>query len=384
MSIQILQFFSTLNNGGAENRMMDIYNCIDEDVVRFDFAVVHEGKHFFDDFAEKKGSKKYVFSDPRRGLLKNYKELVNFFRENKDYYQAVHTHVSWYNGLVLLAAKRGGIKVRIAHSRDARRRRSLIDRVYTLIGKILLIIAATERLAISKEAAEYLYGKKTINKGKCKVIPNSVDEKKYLVLSDECKRDIRQELICPEHTKMLVTVANLRSPKNHSFLIDIANELNKKKYKYMLYLIGDGPDREMIESKIIEYGLEDRVILLGVRSDVPEILNAFDGMVFPSIAEGFGGVILEAQLCGVPVITSENVPQFTDMDVGMVKYLSLQKSASEWADEIIEYFDKDFNWSREKVDQKIKEKGFTIRSTAEAYLRTYGIDEETIKKAIKE
>ncbi len=47
MSVHVLQFFSTLNNGGAENRMMDVYRCIDSKVVTFDFAVLHSGKHFF-------------------------------------------------------------------------------------------------------------------------------------------------------------------------------------------------------------------------------------------------------------------------------------------------------------------------------------------------
>ena len=78
MAIRVLQFFSTLNNGGAENRMMDVYRCINSEVVTFDFAVLHNGKHFFDDEVKLKGSEKYILPDPRNGLLKNYKALVDF------------------------------------------------------------------------------------------------------------------------------------------------------------------------------------------------------------------------------------------------------------------------------------------------------------------
>ena len=92
MAVRVLQFFSTLNNGGAENRMMDVYKCMDSDVIAFDFAVLHEGKHFFDDEVRARGSEKYVLPDPRKGLVKNYIALVRFFREHP--FQAVHTHVS--------------------------------------------------------------------------------------------------------------------------------------------------------------------------------------------------------------------------------------------------------------------------------------------------
>ena len=78
MAVHVLQFFSTLNNGGAENRMMDVYRAIDPDVVMFDFAVVHDGAHFFDREVLTGGSAKYLLPDPRAGLLKNYRAMVRF------------------------------------------------------------------------------------------------------------------------------------------------------------------------------------------------------------------------------------------------------------------------------------------------------------------
>ena len=147
MSVHVLQFFSTLNNGGAENRMMDVYRCIDSKVVTFDFAVLHSGKHFFDDEIELKGSEKYILPDPRSGLIKNYRALVRFFREHP--FQAVHTHVSWYGGIVLMAAKQAGVKIRIAHARDSViPNRSLKEKIVCDIGKILIALSATQRIAI--------------------------------------------------------------------------------------------------------------------------------------------------------------------------------------------------------------------------------------------
>lgn len=384
MTDNVLQYFVSLDNGGAENRIMDVYHHIDSAVVTFDFAVMEDKEHFFDAQVKEKGSQKILFPHPRNGIIKNYKTLKQFFTEHKEDYLAVHTHVSWYSGVVLLAAKRAGIAKRIAHSRGwVRKQISWKDKLLTIIGKMLIANSATDRLAISEEAGKYLFGKNSIANGKCKVIPNSVDEDKYLVLTTNEKESIRRILgVTDDKTQMLVTVANLRAIKNHTFLLDIASELKKVNYNYKLFLIGEGDQRGFLEEKICENGLQNEVILLGNRDDVPQILGAFDGMIFPSLSEGFGGVVLESQLVGVPVVASNMVPAFTDMGIGMVKYISLNETPKEWAEQIIQFFSKDFKWSHVEIISAINDKGFSIKSTAREYLRTYGIDEETIEKAI--
>ena len=110
MTDNVLQYFVSLDNGGAENRIMDVYHHIDSAVVTFDFAVMEDKEHFFDAQVKEKGSQKIIFPHPRNGIIKNYKTLKQFFTEHKEDYLAVHTHVSWYSGVVLLAAKRAGIK----------------------------------------------------------------------------------------------------------------------------------------------------------------------------------------------------------------------------------------------------------------------------------
>ena len=287
MSIHILQFFASLDNGGAENRMMDVYSHIDSSVINFDFAVLENKNHYLDEKVKEKNSRKIVFPNPKYGIISNYKALNSFFKNNKGIYQAIHTHVSWYSGIVLFSAKKAGIPNRIAHSRGSGRKSgSITKKLFSAIGKLLIRISATECLAISEEAGEFLYGKNAVKCGKCKVIPNSVDETKYYVLSDEERQQIRLEFVSDINTKLFVTVANLRKIKNHSFLLDIAYELKKRNYPFKLCLIGEGDQRELIEKKITVLKLSENVILLGNRSDVPEILGAFDGMIFNQINGG--------------------------------------------------------------------------------------------------
>lgn len=380
MSIHVLQFFSTLNNGGAENRMMDVYRCINSELVTFDFAVVHKGKHFFDNEIKGKGSKKYIFPDPREGLIKNYLTLVKFFKSHS--FQAVHTHVSWYGGVVLMAAKRAGVEIRIAHARDSESpNRSLRDSLICNIGKILISLSATQRIAISQEAAANIFGKKVVKKGMYLFVPNAIDQKKYRVLNKDEKTSLRKKLGIPNDRKAYVTIANLRKQKNHMFLLDIAKTLKEKGDNFILYLIGEGELRFDIEKKILDLDLIDNVILMGSRGDVPQILCAFDGMIFPSLFEGLGGVVLESQLVGVPAIVSNAIPRVVDVGINMVEYLSLSDDISLWADVIIKKTNC-FKWDYNTTLQAFKKKGYCIESTARKYLKEYGISENIISKAI--
>ena len=215
MSVHVLQFFSTLNNGGAENRMMDVYRCIDSKVVTFDFAVLHSGKHFFDDEIKLKGSEKYTLPDPRSGLIKNYRALVRFFREHP--FQAVHTHVSWYGGIVLMAAKQAGVKIRIAHARDSViPNRSLKEKIVCDIGKILIALSATQRIAISTEAAENIFGKRAVKKGSYLFVPNAIDQNKYAVLNANERNALREKLGIPNDKKAYVlSLIHISEPTRH-------------------------------------------------------------------------------------------------------------------------------------------------------------------------
>jgi glycosyltransferase EpsF len=382
MTTHVLQFFSELGNGGAENRMMDVYRCIDSRTVVFDFAVVHGGNHFFDSEILEKGSKKYLLPDPRKGLVKNYIELVRFFKEHQEF-QAVHAHVAWYNGVVLMAARQAGVKIRIAHARDSViPNRTFKQKLISDIGKFLIQISATQKIAISTEAAENIFGKRVVQNKDFLFVPNSIDQKKYVVLEGEDRTKLRGQLGIPSEKKAYVTVANLRKQKNHTFLLDIVVALKDINDDFILYLIGEGDLRSEIEEKIKFLNIEKNVVLMGSRKDVPNILCAFDGMIFPSLFEGLGGVVLEAQLVGVPCVVSEGIPRIVDVGIDMVDYISLSAAPEIWANKIVDKFEK-FSWDRENTLRAFREHGYCIEETAKRYLQEYEIDEQTIDQALK-
>jgi L-malate glycosyltransferase len=101
----------------------------------------------------------------------------------------------------------------------------------------------------------------------------------------------------------IVCVANLISYKGHSTLLAAARRL--RPHGWSLLLVGEGPERESIGRTIASMNLQERVFMLGRRSNVHEILDAADLLVLPSYSEGMPNAVLEAMAHGIPVVASD-------------------------------------------------------------------------------
>jgi glycosyltransferase involved in cell wall biosynthesis len=104
-------------------------------------------------------------------------------------------------------------------------------------------------------------------------------------------------------TSTIVCVANLIAYKGHMTLLRAISQLRPDGWS--LLLVGDGPERENIQRLIASKNLQDRVSLLGRRSDVNEILDTADLLVLPSYSEGMPNAVLEAMSHGIPVVASD-------------------------------------------------------------------------------
>ena len=123
--------------------------------------------------------------------------------------------------------------------------------------------------------------------------------------------------------------------------------------------MGNGETLEDIQDKIKHLGLDDCSKILSYRTDVPDLLSAMDRFVFPSIYEGLGIVLIEAQKIGIPCIASSAVPDAAKIS-NLMKTLDLHFSADIWADEIekfqideIEYYGAE-EWEIKQVVNKME------------------------------
>ena len=135
----------------------------------------------------------------------------------------------------------------------------------------------------------------------------------------------------------------------------------------VLLLIGAGETFERIKEQVQEYGLEERVIFLGVRKDIASLYQAMDCFVFPSLFEGLGIVAIEAQCSGLPVVGSDVIPKEAAV-TNQFHYMSLDDSADEWAKKILEVTKQE----RKAEIDKIRAAGYDVHDVAE-YLEDFYI-----------
>lgn len=131
------------------------------------------------------------------------------------------------------------------------------------------------------------------------------------------REQMREEFGLAESDKFIASIGELDDNKNHITVIKALATLGRKDFKYVV--CGVGPNKDMLLAEAECTGLKENVILAGYRSDIPDVLNAADIFVFPSLHEGMPVSALEAMACSLPVVCSAirgNVDVVKDGDNG--------------------------------------------------------------------
>jgi glycosyltransferase involved in cell wall biosynthesis len=192
----------------------------------------------------------------------------------------------------------------------------------------------TAGLAVSGMAAEFLFGPHWNSDPRFRLFRCGIDLEPYR--SAPSREEARRELGIPADAPVVGHVGQFEARKNHSFLVKVAVEVLKSRPEIRFLMIGDGPLRPQIETMARDLSIEKRVIFAGSRSDVPRLmLSAMDVFAFPSLEEGFGIVLTEAQAAGLRCLASAAVSAEVSVVPGAVEYLPLSKGAEHWAGRLL-------------------------------------------------
>lgn len=167
------------------------------------------------------------------------------------------------------------------------------------------------------------------------VVNNGIDFNKYKPLSVEDEEKLRKETGLTNDDFVMGHVGRFSKVKNHTFLLDVFYELQKRKTNAKLLLVGAGPLENEIRSKIADLGLTDKVVILSHRTDVNALLRLIDVFVFPSHYEGLSVVMVEAQVSGLKCIVSDTINTATILTEITIP-MSLTQPASDWVDTILD------------------------------------------------
>jgi glycosyltransferase EpsF len=331
---RVLHIVSSMDRGGAETLIMNIYRNLDREKIQFDFITHTSKKGDFDDEIISLGGKIFRISSlGELGPVRYLKELKNIMSTNN--YIAIHSHTDYQSGFPALAAKICGINKRICHSHSTYwpKGNRYKARIILKFLQTLIKMTATDYCSCSTEAAEFLFGKNMVAKGKVDIFKNGIDIDQFITINNSRDSVIR-ELNLPKEVKIIGHVGRFSQSKNHIFILKVLKKVIENDPAFVALLVGDGPLKEQIEIEAEKLGILKNIRLLGVRADIPRLMKAFDVFIFPSLFEGFGIVTLEAQCAGTPCLVSDTVPKTTDMGLDLLTFIKLEEDPTIWSQEI--------------------------------------------------
>ncbi len=359
--IRILQMIGSLNIGGSQTVVLNIYKAINKDMIQFDFIIDKPEEIGIASAVESLGANVYVLPTFKgTNYLKVRNAWNQFFDAHPDY-KVLHSHVRSYASLFFPIAKSHGVKT-IIHSHSTSNGKGCS----AMLKRILqypLRYQADYFLSCSDEAGEWLFGRKVVASERYHLLQNSIDLGLYCFDANK-RKSVREELGVGNKT-VYIHVGRLHAAKNHTFLLQMFAELLKENDNAVLLIVGDGELRDDIEKTIAQLGIDNSVHMLGMRNDIPDLLRAADCFVFPSIWEGLPVTVIEAQAAGLPCVISANVTENVFISP-LAHKVPIDQGIETWISCL-----KNLDMERQDVSEYIRNAGFDVNETADWISRLY-------------
>lgn len=333
--IRVLHFTGGMVRGGVETWLMHVLRNADRDDLRMDFFS-HSGEvGTYDPEIEALGGRIFRYAHSPSDLVRYRAELRRALADGGPY-DVAHSHVHQFSGYVLRVARGAGVPVRIAHSHVAQGSRpagrdQLWRPLYAAVMRALIRRHATVRLANSVASAEDLFGRDW--RSTTSILPYGFDFGPYAALPP--KPELKRALGIDPDATVIGHVGRFHPQKNHPFLVEVFARVHRARPDVHLLLVGGRGNQDEIAARLADVGLGDASTITGERDEIATSVGAMDLFVFPSLYEGLGIVVLEAQAAGVRTLASEGIPAEADVVEGMVRRMPLEAGVDAWAHEVL-------------------------------------------------
>ena len=365
--IRVLQVIGGMNRRGAETFLMNVYRKIDRSKVQFDFIVYNNDKQDYEDEINSLGGRVIHMPCSRGvGAYKSVKRIRQIIRQYGPY-KAIHAQTLYNISYALLAAKSFPEILRISHSHSTKNALSanFLRRLYEKWAAYIIRRDTQVMVACGEEAGEFLFGKRFKTEGI--VLKNGID------LDKHCPQDIsaihaikaRYQL---ENKLVIGAVGHFYEVKNHRFMIEIAESLKNKSVDFKMLLVGKGDLQDEMKQIVLNKGLQENVVFLGTRTDIPDLMHVFDIFLMPSHFEGNPVTLVEAQAAGTHCVISDVITDKMDMGLDLITKISLNNNADCWADKINEISHKT-KINESVIRSKISACGYDAQTTADQLIK---------------
>lgn len=304
MKKQCAYFLTSLNQGGAETYLLRFLCYSENDIYNVVWCKSGRGGDLQESY--KKSADELVFKRLGYFSLGAYIHLYMWLKRN--HIDTVCDFTGNFAGIVMFVAYLAGVKNRIAQYRGASNhfKETRGRLLYNAIVNKLVYRFATKIISNSEAALDFFFPNHKTSKKYFKVIPNGIPDE-YFIADHNARQRKREELGIPAEAFVVGHTGRYNYAKNHETIIKVARMLCGKYDDIYFVLAGKGTDTELRQA-VDEAGLAGRVLLLGYRHDVKDLLTALDLYYFPSVTESQPNALQEAMARGVPVLASDIAP----------------------------------------------------------------------------
>lgn len=336
---KVVIILENLRRGGIEIAAVRFFELLDSEKYETTF-LLRNLQHYDNSMVrilEKNGAN--IIAKPKEcsGYLKDYLFFKKLFKKEK--YDIVHAHQLFYNGIIMRAACKAGVGKRIAHSHATEencvmgKAKKAVSDIYHAVMRAVIKRYATDIVGCSEKAGEYMCGKRLFRE-RGTVLPNYVNTDEYS-FNAERRLQKRKELgitneLLVGHTGSIYWI------KNQTFLVSLLARLLELRPDARLMLVGEETDGGETRALAEKLNVADKVMFMGSRDDIPDLLCAMDIFMFPSRFEALPIAPIEAQAAGLPCIVSTGVPEEIKATDPFAR-LSLDAPAEQWIEKIAEF-----------------------------------------------
>lgn len=312
------------------------------------------------------GDKCIRISSKRSHPIRNIIDSIKVIHKEKP--DILHAHIGFLNFIPLICAFLCGIKVRISHSHVSNDNTNTnIEEKTIKVFKIINILFSNKLLACGYSSGKCMYGNK-----KFKVVYNSVNIDKF-IFDNRSRIKIRKELKLNDDDILIGNVGRFTDQKNQLFLLDVMKNLVHLNSKFKLIILGNGELKKTITNKVIEYQLEDNVLIHDPVGNIEEYYDAMDAFALPSLYEGFPVSLVEAQVSGLTSFVSDTIDPTSKINDDV--FFLDNGDVNQWVQSILTKVEKKRKVNIDKFER------FNISTS---YIKLYDIYKKLIdKKGVK-
>lgn len=342
---RVLVYGMTSNPGGIESYLLNLLKCAKKYGIQLDF-VTDFSSIAYEEVIQKSDGEIYYISRKGRNLMAHWRDFFEVLTEHPEY------KCVYFNALdagVLFTVVVPWILRRkiVIHSHNGETDKKILHK----LSRPFLNMITDKRVACSYLAAEFMFGKKAFGKKAALVVPNAIEIDKYK-FRPQIREKLRKEMNL-ENQLVICHVGRLSEQKNPFRLLEIFKVLLEKEENAVLLSVGTGEIEKEVRAYAKSLGVEKKVLFLGKRDDVADLLQVVDVFLLPSRYEGLPIVAIEAQAAGIPLVLSDVISKEVNVS-GEACFLNLQETNEKWAEAIIKYAKK----KRYDCVKKLKEKGY--------------------------